>query len=152
MQQSSATVVQRDLLIYESYYKNFISRFSLNLQNKEWQRELRVSKAHSNSLCSIRDASVIISVIQKNIIRAFILAGAVCNESYSRFGQQKKKITANDIMTALSEEIQAEFRKCRFSSMTDEDHPSAVLEHAHAAAPWAAWTHRGLLCRRHRHV
>lgn len=46
----------------------------------------------------------------------------------------KKKIRQNDIMTAISTEIQAEFRKSRFS-IRDENHPSAVLEHAHAAAP-----------------
>lgn len=37
-------------------------------------------------------------------------------------------------MTAISTEIQAEFRKSRFSNR-DENHPSAVLEHAHTAAP-----------------
>lgn len=44
-----------------------------------------------------------------------------------------KKITQNDIMTAISIEIQAKFRKSRFF-ITDKNHPSAVWEHAHAAA------------------
>ena len=45
-----------------------------------------------------------------------------------------KKITQNDIMTAISTEIQVKFRKSPFS-ITGENDPSGVLEHAHAAAP-----------------
>lgn len=136
MQQSSATVVQRDLLLSESSY----FYISLNLPNKECQRELCVSKDHSNPLCSSRELSPSYrrTLLGHLLFQEPFVMGAI-------HPLDSKKIPENDIMTARSEEIRAKFKGLKKKAVS----PS---ETGIRARPCCSTHELHGHCHRHHHV